>query len=92
LKLTNVNVKVDEIREILKEHPAFCPTIKLNKLAEKYGVKINVCPKFHCELNPTEELWCNQKQYVRKRTDQTFVSLHELLIDPRIHFAQIKLC
>jgi hypothetical protein len=31
-------LKVDEIREILIEHPAFCPTLKLNKWAEKYGV------------------------------------------------------
>ncbi len=84
-------LNVDEIREILKEQTAFCPTIKLNKLAEKYGVKIIFCPKFHCELNPTEGLWCNQKQYVRRRTDQTFVRLHKLLIDFRIHFAQIKL-
>jgi len=29
-------LKVDKIRAILIEHPAFCPTIKLNKLAEKY--------------------------------------------------------
>ena len=84
-------LKVDKIRAILIEHPAFCPTIKLNKLAEKYGVKIIFCPKFHCELNPTEGLWCNQKQYVRKRTDQTFVRLHKLLVDSRIHFAEIKL-
>ena len=73
-------LKVDEIRALLIEHPALCPTIKLNKLAEKYGVKIIFCPKFHCESNPTEGLWCNQKQYVRKRTDQTFVRLHKLLL------------
>ena len=47
---------------------------------------------FNCELKPTEGLWCNQKQYVRKRTDQTFVRLHKLLFDSRIHFAEKKLC
>ena len=53
-------LKVDEIRAILIEHPAPCATIKLYKLAEKYGVKIIFCPKFHCKLNPTDGLWCNQ--------------------------------
>ena len=46
---------------------------------------------FHSVFNPTEGLWCNQKQYERKRTDQTFVKLHKFLVDSRIHFAQIKL-
>jgi hypothetical protein len=36
---------------------------------------------FHSVFNPTEGLWCNQKQYERKRTDQTFVKLHKLLVD-----------
>jgi hypothetical protein len=61
-------------------------------LAEKYGVKIMFCPKFHCELNPTEGLWCNQKQYIRKRTDQTFIGLHKLLVDSRVHFLERQIC
>ena len=40
-------IRIDEIRKILIEHPAFSPTKKLTKLAEKYGVKIMFCPKFH---------------------------------------------
>jgi hypothetical protein len=52
-------IRIDEIRKKLIERPAFLPTKKLTKLEEKYGVKIMFCPKFHCELNPTEGLWCN---------------------------------
>jgi hypothetical protein len=69
-------IRIDEIRKILNEHPAFSPTKMRTKLAEKYCVKVIFCPKYHCELNPTEGLWCNQKQYIRKNTDQTFVRLH----------------
>ena len=35
-------------------------------------VKVIYLPKYHCELNPIEGLWCLQKQFIRSRTDQTF--------------------
>ncbi len=59
-------IKIEELKKILIQHPAFSPIKKFIKLAEEYGVKIIYCPKFHCELNPTEGLWCNQKNYIRK--------------------------
>jgi hypothetical protein len=86
------NIKVAELRSILLEHSAFAPAKKLSRLAEKYGVKIIYCPKYHCELNPCEGLWCNQKQYTRKRTDQTFTKLQNLMIESREHFKHIHLC
>ena len=43
-------------------------------------------------MNPTEGLWCNQKQYIRKRTDQTFIRLHKLLVDSRVHFSEKQMC
>jgi len=54
-------------------------------------VKIKYYPKFHCELNPIEGLWCNQKSYIRKRTDQTFLRLINLLEESRNHFEIIEL-
>lgn len=84
--------KLKEIKEILIEHPAFSPVKKLTHLAEKYGYKIIYCPKFHCELNPIEGLWCNQKCFIRKRTDQTFLRLLALMEESRRHFIQIELC
>ena len=32
---------------------------KLEVLASKYNMKIIYCPKYHCELNAIEGLWCN---------------------------------
>ena len=57
-------------------------------LASKYNVKIIYCPKYHCELNAIEGLWCNQKAYVRSRTDQSFETMIKLISESRIHFVE----
>ena len=57
-------------------------------LASKYNVKIIYCPKYHCELNAIEGLWCNQKVFVRSRTDQSFEKMIKLIADSRIHFVE----
>jgi transposase len=80
-----------ELRELLIGHPAFSPTKKLSSLAEKYGIKIIFRPKYHCELNPIEGEWCNQKAFIRKRTNQTFLRLITLLNESRSHFIQNEL-
>ncbi len=36
-------------------------------------------PKFHCELNPFEGLWCFQKVYIRKHSDGSFEKMIELI-------------
>jgi AICAR transformylase/IMP cyclohydrolase PurH len=37
-------------------------------------------------MNPIEGLWCDQKQFIRKNTDQTFLCMKKLLIQSRIEF------
>ena len=82
-------IRVDELRKIVSVHPAFSNSTKL--LADKYGIKIVFCPKYHCELNPIEGLWCDQKQYIRKNTDQSFVTLKKLIKQSRNEFKKKKL-
>ncbi|CAF4180647.1 unnamed protein product [Rotaria sp. Silwood2] len=57
-------IKLDEIIKILSTHPAFQNVTKLEMLGTKYKVTIIYCPKYHCELNAIEGLWCNQKAFV----------------------------
>lgn len=57
-------------------------------LAEKYGVTIKWCPKFHCELNVIEGLWCSQKMFVRRKTDQTYNTMLKLIVESREHFKE----
>ncbi|CAF3382803.1 unnamed protein product [Rotaria socialis] len=72
-----VQIKLDEIRKILSKHRAF--------------QNIIYCPKYHCELNTIEGLWCNQKAFVRSRTDQSFEKMIKLISDSRIHFVERKI-
>ena len=51
-------------------------------------MKIIYCPKYHCELNAVEGLWCNQKAFVRSHTDQSFDKMINLLADSRTHFVE----
>jgi hypothetical protein len=60
-------------------------------LAVKHNIKIIYCPKYHFELNAIEGLWCNQKVYVRSRSDQTFDKMIKLISESRINFAKRKI-
>ena len=51
-------------------------------------MKILYCPKYHCELNAIEGLWCNQKPFVRSRTDPSFDKMIRLIADSRTHFVK----
>ena len=65
-------VKLAELRTILTSHAAFQKVSRLENLARKYNIKVIFAPKFHCELNAIEGLWCYMKQYVHKNSDQTY--------------------
>jgi hypothetical protein len=43
-------VKLEQLRDILSNHPAF----KIVSLLDRYNIKIHFSPKFHCELNAIE--------------------------------------
>ncbi|CAF1075742.1 unnamed protein product [Adineta ricciae] len=58
-------------------------------VANDYGVAVSFSPKFHCERNLIEGLWAHQKQYVRRRTDQTFPTMLKLIQKSRINFIAI---
>ena len=59
---------------------------RLEKLANKYGVKLKFVPKYHCELNPIEGYWCHAKAFIRKYTDQSFNTLLQLFPQAKKNF------
>ena len=61
----------------------------LERVATKYNNKIVFCPKYHCEINPIEGLWCYKKRYVRSRTDQTYSTMLKLIDNFSHHFIKI---
>jgi hypothetical protein len=59
---------------------------KLEILGIKYGIKVIYCPKYHCELNSIQGLWCYLKQYVRKRNVHNYLELHNLIREAMISY------
>ena len=82
------SMKLPEIRALLSNHPVFQNISRLETLARKYQVEIIFTPKFHCELNAIESLWCHMKQYVRKMSDLTFSIMLRLILESRENFQQ----
>ncbi len=82
------SIKLPELRALLANHPAFKSISKLEKPANKYQVRVIFVPKFHCELNAIEGMWCHMKQLVRKMTDQTFPTMMRLIPESRENFAE----
>ena len=75
-----------KLREIISKHPAFDERSNLEILGDKYDVKVMFLPKFHCELNPIESVWCFMKNFVRKRTDQRYETMLILIEEARDQF------
>ena len=45
-------------------------------------------PKFHCELNAIEGVWCYEKEFVRKYSDQTFNKMLQLIPQAKASFIE----
>jgi transposase len=86
--VSNKKYLLKEYRKAVSSHIAFQNKTKLESLADKYDIKIIFCPKFHCELNPIEGLWCFMKNYIRKYTDQSFEKLQDLTNESLIKFKE----
>lgn len=79
-EITSRDISLAELREIISKHPAFeVDSTHLERLASTYGHKILFCPKFHCELNPVEGVFCDLKRFVRKHNDQDFRKFNSLI-------------
>lgn len=79
-EVSSKDISLPELREIISKHPAFeKDSTHLERLASSYGHKIVFCPKFHCELNPVEGVFCDLKRHVRKHNDQDFKKFNNLI-------------
>jgi hypothetical protein len=69
-------IKLNDLRKLAAQHPAFKRKTKLEDLIEtlnfKYqmNIKIIYLPKFHCECKPIEMYWAQLKNDFRKNNDQ----------------------
>ena len=51
----------------------------MEELILNKGHRVMFIPKFHCELNPIERVWCHPKSYTRSRCDYSFVGLENII-------------
>ena len=52
---------------------------KVEELILNKGHRVMFIPKFHCELNPIECVWCHAKIYTRTHCDYTFAGLENTI-------------
>ena len=69
-------MNAERMKDILGSHPDFKkqPCI-LQEYIEQRGHLCWFYPKFHCELNPIERVWCRAKQYTRQHCNGTIIRL-----------------
>ncbi|CAF2556502.1 unnamed protein product [Rotaria sp. Silwood2] len=85
------NIKLDDLQRLLSNHSAFKIISRLQKLAAKHQMKIIFNPKYHCELNSIEGLWCSMKRYIRQKSDQTFPTMLQLIPESKEYFLEKNL-
>ena len=51
----------------------------MKKAVEERGHICIFIPKFHCELNPIERVWCHAKKHVRANSNSTILRLRKLV-------------
>ena len=74
------NLSKQQMIAILSSHHDFkYEKCKVEKLVASFGHRILFLPKFHCELNPIERVWCKFKLYARSNCDYTFSGLQEVI-------------
>ena len=73
-------MKLDEFHQVFSNHPEFRNVSPLEKLPTKYQIKIVFNPKYHCELDPIEGIWCSMKRFVRKKVVKLFRRCFDLFL------------
>ena len=63
---------------------------KVEELILNQGHRAMFIPKFHCELNPIERVWCRAKQYTRSHCDYSFSTL-EKIVDTALDTVSVEL-
>ena len=72
---TSQMVKADMINCLSNMHDFKFEKIKVENHIATRGPRCLFPPKFHCELNPIERVWCRAKLYARNQCDYTFQHL-----------------
>ena len=83
LEERGINVKgmqKADLIKILEEMQDFkYQKTRVEELILNKGHRVMFVPKFHCEINPIERVWCHAKQYTRAHCDYSFQGLEAII-------------
>lgn len=88
--INTARMKADDMRTVLSYHDDFLnEKANVEHYVESRGHIALFLPKFHCELNPIEQVWGHSKRYYRAYTNFTLVKLHQIL-DPALESVHLE--
>lgn len=74
-----------ELYELIKIHKPLSPKYYIDELAKTYGHEILRLPPYHCDLNPTELIWSQIKNYVATNNKDFNIKSIQMLFDEALH-------
>ena len=73
-------MRANDMRDLLKSFPDFKKQITLlDSYIQQRGHICIYYPKYHCELNPIERVWCQSKKHTRAYADGTITRLRKIV-------------
>ena len=94
LEERNINTsgmtKADMIKMLENMHDFKVQKTRVEELISKHGHRCIFIPKYHCELNPIERVWCQAKQFTRGNCDYTYPGLEKTIV-PALESVSIAL-
>ena len=89
--VNTTGLKKEDLIKIVEEMRDFkFQKTKVEETILNQGHRVMFIPKFHCELNPIERVWCHAKHYTRTHCDYSFPNL-EKIIDTALDSVSIEL-
>ncbi|CAF1336046.1 unnamed protein product [Rotaria sordida] len=78
----------DEWKQAVTKYKSLSEDSDVNYLSRTATASINIGTDAYFDNDTILSLWCNQKAFVRSRTDQSFEKMIKLIADSRIHFVE----
>ena len=76
---TNGLLKDDMIKIVAEMRDFKFQKTRVEETILNRGHRVMFIPKFHCELNPIERVWCHAKTYTRTHCDYTFLGVEKII-------------
>ena len=77
--LNTAGMKKEDMIKIVEEMRDFKCKTRVEELILSKSHRAMFIPKFHCEFNPIECVWCHAKQYMQSYCDYSYNNLEKII-------------